>query len=146
MRHPGAVGIAALQTRKATRPGGGEQRLLLVRQYRHSIGDWMLEIPAGRLEQGEDPLVAARRELEEETGHRAERWELLRRIVPAPGFCSERISLFLARDLVEVPGGGLPQDADEELTTLWLTPREILASEIEDAKTLLCASLLLSSG
>jgi ADP-ribose pyrophosphatase len=128
--HPGAVAIVA--TNEA-----GE--LLLVRQYRHALGDWVLELPAGRLEPGEDPLVAAQRELEEETGFRAGSWEPLRELVPAPGFCSEVIHVFRAHQLQAIPGGGLEPDADEEIELRWLSPEDVLASEIRDAKTLLAA-------
>lgn len=131
--HPGAVAIAALDA---------EGRLLLVRQYRHALGDWIVELPAGRREAGEDPLVAAQRELEEETGHRAARWSHLREIYPAPGFCSERIQVYLAEDLEAVPGGGLEQDADEELEVLRMSPLEILGSALKDGKTLAAAALL----
>jgi len=135
--HPGAVAIAALDD---------EGRLLLVRQYRHALGEWFTELPAGRLEAGENPLDAARRELEEETGHRAERWSLLRELVPAPGFCSERIQLFLAEGLVAVPDGGLAADDDEELEILRQTPAEVLAGELRDSKTLAAAALLVANG
>ena len=137
VEHGGAVAVAAVN---------GSGSLLLVRQYRHALGEWTLEIPAGRLETDELPEAAARRELEEETGHSAAHWELLRPIVPAAGFCSEIIHLFLARDLRAIPGGGRPPDDDEELEVLWMLPREILASEMRDAKTLLAAALLLAGG
>lgn len=133
--HPGAVCIAPLL------PSG---ELLLVRQYRHAAGEWLLEIPAGRREAGEDPLDAARRELEEETGHRARGWELARTFYPAPGFCSEELHLFLARDLEEVVGGGLAADDDEELELVRMRPVEVLASS-RDAKTLVAAALYLSA-
>lgn len=134
--HDGAVCVAAVRD---------DGRLVLVRQYRHALGEWMLELPAGRLESSEDSEVAARRELEEETGLRAREWTELRRFVPAPGFCSERLTLFEARGLEPVPGGGLAPDDDEELEVTALTPREILADRsIQDAKTLLAAALLVS--
>jgi len=133
--HHGAVAVAPLTD---------DGRLLLVRQYRHACGDWLVEVPAGRLETGEDTLTAAKRELEEETGYRAKNWELLRGFFPAPGFCSELITLYLATDLEAVPGGGLDCDSDEEFDYLRLTPAEILASDNCDAKTLLAASMLRS--
>lgn len=133
IEHAGAVCVAAL-----TEDG----RMLLVRQYRHAVGDWLVEIPAGRLERGEDPLVAARRELEEETGHRAERWSLRTSFFPAPGFCSELLHLFVATGLTAVPGGGRPHDDDEELELLRATPAEALQLT-RDAKSLLAAALLL---
>ena len=140
--HPGAVCIApVLDT--------GE--LVLVRQYRHAAGDWLTEIPAGRLEPGEDPETAARRELEEETGYRAAHWERATAFLAAPGFCSEVLTLFVARGLEEVPGGGLPQDDDEELELVTRTPEAILAGAVDghgggavqDAKTLVAAAWVL---
>lgn len=134
VRHPGAVAIAAHDE---------EGRLVLVRQYRHALGRETLEIPAGRLEQGEEPLAAAQRELEEETGLTAKRWTLLRVLAPAPGFCSERIHLFRAEGLREVPGGGLPADEDEEIAVERHAPEALLAAGLEDAKTLVAALLAL---
>lgn len=131
--HPGAVAIAALDE---------QGDLVLVRQYRHACGDWMLEIPAGRREPGEDSLSAAQRELEEETGHRAARWDLLREFHPAPGFCSELIALYLARDLELQDGGGKPADDDEEIELVRMSPAAVLASAIHDGKTLLAAALV----
>lgn len=134
--HPGAAAIAALD---------GDGRLLCVRQYRIAAGNWMLELPAGRLEPGEDPLEAARRELEEETGHRAREWKLLRRFFPAVGICTEVMYLYLATDLYPVGAGKLAADDDEELDVVRATPSELLASEPADAKTLI-AALLIQAG
>lgn len=131
--HPGAVCIAPLYE-------NGE--LLLVRQYRHAAGEWMLEIPAGRLEPGETPEEAARRELEEETGHRAQAWHRLLEFMPAPGFCSERLTLFVARGLEPVRHDRRPCDEDEELELLRLSPAEVLDGATSDGKTLLAAALL----
>jgi ADP-ribose pyrophosphatase len=133
VRHAGAVAIAALDELG---------RLLLVRQYRQAIGEWLVEVPAGRLEPGEDPETAARRELEEETGYRARRWSLLASFWPAPGFCSERMNLFLALDLEPAGASRRAHDADEELEVLRLDPAALLR-ESRDAKTLVAAALLL---
>ncbi len=130
VEHPGAVAIAAVNA-------AGE--LLLVRQYRHAAREVLLEIPAGRLEREETPLAAAQRELAEETGHRARAWRELATFLPAPGFCSERIFLFEARELE--PGPSQP-DADEELELTSLAPERVLALA-RDGKTLLAAALLL---
>lgn len=135
--HPGAVAIVALDARG---------RMLLVRQYRHAVGDWTLEIPAGRLEADESIEEAARRELEEETGFEAAEWSLLRSIVPAAGFCSEVIHLFLATSLRPIPGGGAAADDDEELEVDWRRPEELLDGENRDAKTLIGAALVLRRG
>jgi ADP-ribose pyrophosphatase len=71
----------------------------MIRQYRHATGGFILEVPAGKLDGGEDPEVCARREVEEETGHRAGHLEPLGWIWTTPGFTDERIWLYLARDL-----------------------------------------------
>ncbi len=131
--HPGAVAIAALDS---------DGRLVLVKQYRHAAGEWLVEVPAGRLEPNESPLDAARRELEEETGLVADRIELSREFFAAPGFCSERMFLFVARDLREIPGGGRAKDEDEELELVRMSPADVLASGVRDAKTLIAAALL----
>jgi ADP-ribose pyrophosphatase len=135
--HPGAVCVAPLLE-------SGE--LLLVRQYRHAAGDWMVEVPAGRLERHEDPETAARRELEEETGQRAQRWVALETFYTAPGFCSERMTLFLATGLAEVPGGGLAADDDEEIDLVRMAPRDLIAGGNADAKTILAAAVLIARG
>jgi ADP-ribose pyrophosphatase len=136
--HPGAVCIAALLD-------SGE--LLLVRQYRHAIGDWLLEIPAGRLEAhgAEDRLLAAQRELEEETGHGAAHWEVLCEFYAAPGFCSEALTLYLARGLRRIEGPTRAADADEEIELVRARPRELL-QRTRDAKSLLAAALLIERG
>lgn len=132
--HPGAVAVAAVQE---------DGRMIAVRQYRHAVGDWMTEIPAGRLEPGEDPLRAARRELEEETGLRAREWSLLTRFVPAPGFCSEVIHLFRAAQLEPAGPDRLAADDDEELELVRLRPAQLLEGAPLDAKTAMAAWLVL---
>lgn len=135
--HPGAVAIAAVDS-------NGD--LLLVRQYRHAAGDWLLEVPAGRVEEGEDRLLAAMRELEEETGHRAASWEVLREFFAAPGFCSELMTIFVARDLVRVESGAKEKDHDEELEIVRRPLESLFAGDIRDAKTLIAAALLARRG
>lgn len=130
--HPGAVAVAAEED---------DGRLVLVRQYRHALGRWMIELPAGRREPGEDPLATARRELDEETGLEAREWAELASFVPAPGFCSERIWLFRARGLTAA-SRRRAHDADEELETLRLSPAELLDGATDDGKTLVAAALI----
>jgi 8-oxo-dGTP pyrophosphatase MutT (NUDIX family) len=135
--HPGAVAVVALDD---------EGRVLLVRQWRHPAGRALLEIPAGTLDRDpvtgatEDPDVAARRELEEETGCRAGGWELLADFWTAPGFATERMFLYLATGLVPAGEGRLGPDEDEALELVRLPWREAVAAvdrgEIRDAKSL----------
>ena len=136
--HPGAVAILAVDP---------SDRLLLVRQWRVAAGQALLEIPAGTLDVHdgvtEDPDEAARRELEEETGHRAASWRKLAAFWTAPGFASELMHLYLATGLTAVGDdeGRLSPDEDEELELRHLTIDEALArvetGEIVDAKTIL---------
>lgn len=130
--HPGAVAVAA-------ETDDGE--LVLVRQYRHALGAWMLELPAGRREAAEEPLATARRELEEETGLVAREWSLLTQFVPAPGFCSERIWVFHARGLAAAPARRAHDD-DEEFEVERHRPEALLDGRSDDGKTLLAAALL----
>ena len=133
VRHSGAVAIAAVD---------GDGSLVCVRQYRQAIGEWLVEVPAGRLEPDEEPEAAARRELEEETGYRARHWSTLATFWPAPGFCSERMHLFLAQDLEPAGSSRRAHDADEELEVVRRTPAALFR-ESRDAKTLVAAALLL---
>ena len=95
IRHPGAAAVVpVLSPDDASDPS-----LLLIRQYRYAAGGPIWEIPAGRLEDGEEPEVCARRELLEEAGATAARWQRLTTIYTTPGFTDERIHLFAARDL-----------------------------------------------
>jgi 8-oxo-dGTP pyrophosphatase MutT (NUDIX family) len=93
--HPGAVAIAALDA---------DGRVLMIRQYRHAAGGLLWEIPAGLRDVAGEPLVAtAQRELLEETGYQAADWQVLADVVAAPGISSERVRIFLARGVTEVP-------------------------------------------
>ena len=126
--HPGAVAIFPLLH---------DGRILLVRQYRHPVGATLWEIPAGRLEQGEKALACAKRELLEETGYEAARWERLLSFFSSPGFCDEQISLFLARDLKKV-AEPIPGEIDaQELFDRQRLHEMIGSGEIRDGKTLL---------
>lgn len=129
VRHPGAAGVVAVD---------GGLRVCLVRQYRHGVGDFLWEIPAGKLDAGEAPEICALRELREETGVTAARWSSLGLYIPAPGIFTEVIHLYLARDL---NAGAPAPDADEELELKWLPLDEaiglILRGELNDGKTAL---------
>jgi len=136
VEHPGAVAIVALDP---------EDRVLMVRQFRLAAGRTLLEIPAGTLDRAadgslEEPDLAARRELEEETGFRAGSWEHLGAFWTAPGFATELMHLYLARDLVPVDVDRLGPDEDERLELEHLPWREAVAmaerGEIADAKSL----------
>jgi len=91
IRHPGASAIV---------PVSCDNRLILIKQYRHATGEFIWEIPAGTLEPPETPLECAGRELVEETGYSACNWEKLGSITPLPGYSDEKIHIFLATDLV----------------------------------------------
>jgi len=119
--------------------------VLLVRQYRVAVGELLLEIPAGTLDIAddgtiEDPDLAARRELEEETGMRAGSWRKVARFYTAPGFTSELMHLYLATELTPAEVDRLGPDEDEHLLLEPLPVREAIAAaergEFADAKTL----------
>jgi len=129
VRHPGgAMAVPVL-------PDG---RFLLVRQYRFPLDRWLLEFPAGTLEPGEAPEATIRRELEEETGYRADAWSDLGQFPLAPGYSDESIHAFLARDLAPLANPPA-QDLDEDIETVAMTDSELSAAMVGgevDAKTL----------
>lgn len=112
----------------------------MVYQYRYPLGEATLEIPAGKIDPGEDVERCARRELAEETGFVAGRLEPLVSIVTTPGFCDETIHIFAAHDLSEAPAGEFAPDEDENLKGARLSRDEILRAikdgGIRDAKTI----------
>jgi 8-oxo-dGTP pyrophosphatase MutT (NUDIX family) len=129
VRHPGAAAMVAVDD---------AGRVCVVRQYRHGVADFLWEIPAGKLDRGEAPEVCAVRELSEEAGVTARRWDSLGLYIPAPGIFNEVIHMYLARDL-EV-GDPMP-DSDEELELKWMPLDEaigrVLKGEWNDGKTAL---------
>ena len=134
--HAGGVCVVAIDA---------DDRVLLVRQWRHAIGDALLEIPAGTLDREpdgsvEDQAVAAARELEEETGSRAGTWRYLGGFYTAPGFTNELMHLYLATDLSATHEGGLMPDEDERLELYPVPFAEAVAKaeqgEIRDAKSI----------
>lgn len=133
IRHAGSVAILAFR-RGAT----GHREVLLERNYRYSVGRYIIEIPAGTLDRPGEPLEdCARRELEEETGCRAAEIRPLVSILPSPGFLTERLTVFVAEEVVE---GAAAPEPGELITVLWLPWAEALdmvrRGEIEDAKTI----------
>jgi len=127
VRHPGAVVILPVK----------EGKILLIRQYRHAIGKWILELPAGTLEEKEDPEKAAQRELKEETGYEAERLTKVMSFYSSPGISDEILHIFLAEGLRE---GKPSREQGELIENLWIPLEEVLEmvrrNEIEDAKTI----------
>ena len=112
-------------------------RVLLIRQYRLPPRETLWELPAGRCEDGEPALEAARRELIEETGYRAVRWRRLTSFYPAPGFASEKMTAFLAEDLQAGPPDPEPYELIESRWFDWAEAIEMIRSgEIHDAKTI----------
>jgi ADP-ribose pyrophosphatase len=127
VRHPGGAAVVALDA---------ENRVCLLRQYRHAAGGWLWELPAGKLDAGEPPLAAAQRELQEEAGVQAGRWEPLGKIVSSPGVFTEVVHLFLARELRATLAGAEPHEVFE---VHWVPCAQALvqarSGEITDAKT-----------
>ncbi len=121
-------------------------QIILIRQYRYPIDREILELPAGRIEVGEDPLICAQRELTEETGYRAKGWQEMARFYSAPGFCNEMLYLYKA-DQIEFEGKRL--DIDEETEVLVFQIEEAwnlcLSGKIQDAKTIAGLALLRNS-
>ncbi len=128
VRHAGSAVMIAVE----------EDRILLVKQYRLPAGKDLWEIPAGKIDDGESALEAAKRELGEETGYRADHWELLTEYYPTPGYVEEKMSLFLATGLTK--GEATPMD-DERIEIRWFGRDELNAliekGEMEDGKTLI---------
>ena len=117
IKHPGAALAVPIKN---------DGKIVILRQYRFAVSRRILEFPAGTLEQNEDPLFAIKRELKEESGFKANKWDYLGLLLPCPGYSDEVIHLFLARDLE--PLGNQPKgDDDEDIEVLELTKSDLEA-------------------
>lgn len=136
VEHPGGVAMCVLTP---------EGNVVMERQYRYAFGRAAYEVPAGKLEEGEDPAEAARREVREETGYRAGSVRFLTRAIPSVGFCTEVLSFYLCTDLVR---GETDWDPDE-MIELEERPIEdlyqaILRGEIDDGKTVIAVLMTMA--
>lgn len=133
IRHNGSVVILALDTSQSKK----DPYIVVERQYRHAANQFLWELPAGKLEPGEDPLAGAQRELEEETGYKARKWKPLVEYYASPGFLGESMKVFLAEGLVA--GNPHPED-DEQIEIRLVKLSEVLKmiekGAILDGKTL----------
>ena len=134
IRHSGASAVVPF----LSDPAGEDPQLLLIKQYRYAANGFLYELPAGRLDAGEEPAACARRELREETGCSADRVEFLYTMYTTPGFTDERIHLFMATGLTQ---GETGHESDEFLTVETLPLSQALEmirdGVIQDAKTAL---------
>ncbi len=131
IRHSGSVVVLAVDD------SSPEPRVLLERQYRYAAQDYMLELPAGRIDPGEAALAAGKRELWEETGYRARLWKKALFFYPSPGFLEETMTIFLARGLT--PGEAHPESderIEHELVPLSKVVGLIMSGRIRDGKTI----------
>ena len=130
VHHHGGVGMVAYH----------EGKVLLVKQYRYTIGDYTYEIPAGKLEQGEDPKLSAIRELEEETGYLAKDVKKLSSILATPGYCTEQLHIYVTKNLTKIEKPRLG-DEDEDIEICWIDIDDCIKmienEEIVDAKTVI---------
>jgi ADP-ribose pyrophosphatase len=147
VRHSGSVVILAaentslLQRGKKRVHSQEEPRVLLIKQYRYTVNDEIWEIPAGRIDEGEDELPAAKRELLEETGFTAERWKRVLHFYVSPGFLDETMAVYLAEGLR--PGQAQPEEDEFIVARFFPLTRAVgmvMKGAIRDAKTI--ASIL----
>jgi ADP-ribose pyrophosphatase len=138
VRHNGSVVILAIDSSKSKK----DPWIVMERQYRHAANQFLWELPAGKLDAGEDAVVGAQRELAEETGYIAKKWKPLVEYFPSPGFVGESMKVFLAEGLV---AGEAHPEADEEIELRLVKLSEILKmidkGLIMDGKTLSCVLL-----
>ncbi|TDC36538.1 NUDIX hydrolase [Actinomadura sp. KC345] len=139
IEHIGSVGVIAMDD---------DDRVLLLRQYRHPVGRLLWEAPAGLRDVDGEPLhKLAERELLEETGYRAERWDTLADVFPTPGMADERTRVFLARGVAEVPAGEIDFERvheEADMPVVWVpledAVRKVLAGELHNMIT--CVGVL----
>jgi ADP-ribose pyrophosphatase len=138
IRHNGSVVVLAVDDAKSKR----DPRIVMERQYRHAAKEVLLEVPAGKMEEGEDALAAAKRELLEETGFKAKRWRKMVRYFASPGFLGEFMQVFLAEGLTL--GDAQPEYDEQieiEMMPLSKLVKMIDAGKIHDGKTLISVML-----
>ncbi|HVJ07975.1 MAG TPA: NUDIX hydrolase [Acidisarcina sp.] len=138
IRHNGSVVMLAVDDSRSKR----DPLIIMERQYRHAARQFLWELPAGKMDEGEKPLAAAKRELIEETGYRAKRWTKLVRYFASPGFLGEWMQVFLAEGL----SAGIAEPEEDEHIEVKLVPlSEVLSliddGQIEDGKTLIAVML-----
>jgi len=141
IRHSGSIVVLAVDDLAVDGPAKGapkaEPRVLLERQYRHAAQSMMWELPAGRIDDGETSLTAAKRELLEETGYSARQWKRILHFYVSPGFLDETMTIYLARGL---QAGEAQPEPDEKIATRFFTlseaKRMALNGRIRDAKTI----------
>lgn len=140
VNHPGAVAIIGITN---------DNKIVLVEQYRKALERSMVEIPAGKLEKGEEPLETAKRELEEETGYQAKEFQYLLSFATSPGFADEVIHVYVAKQLYKIENK-LVQDEDEFVSLLEVTLEEaeklVQNEKIYDAKTVFALQWLKLNG
>jgi ADP-ribose pyrophosphatase len=131
VRHSGSIVVLAVDDLRA------EPDILLERQYRHAAQSLMWELPAGRIDEGESELAAAKRELLEETGYTARYWKKILHFFVSPGFLDETMSIYLARGL---RAGEAQPEEDEQITTRFFSlsaaKRMVINGHIRDGKTI----------
>jgi ADP-ribose pyrophosphatase len=133
VRHPGSVVIMVVDDADKR----SEPRILLARQYRYAAGQRLWELPAGRMDEGESELVAAKRELKEETGYSARHWTRALRFWVSPGFLDETMAIYVARDLK--PGKARPEEDEfiaKRFFPLSAAVGMVMNGKIRDAKTI----------
>jgi ADP-ribose pyrophosphatase len=128
VEHPGAAVIV---------PVTADRSVLMVRQFRQAVGRELLELPAGTIEAGETPEACARRELAEEVGQAARRWEFLLSFFPSPGVLTEEMHAFLAQDLRPAAAEREEEDLRVEAISLREARRRIASGDIRDAKSII---------